>query len=124
LNIALGAAGSQAVSMAGSNVSGNVAAFPTVLAFGSVAVTSTSATQPVTVTNNGTGLLSVTVALAGTNLGQYIQSSTCSAALAPAATCTVNVAFKPTSTGSKPASLTVTPSNGTVRTVALSGAGL
>ncbi len=122
MTVAFGAAGSVAVPMTGSGVAGNVGASPASLAFGGVDIGLTSATQQVTVTNNGTGLLSVTIALAGANPDQYLQSNTCSAALAPAASCTVDVAFQPTNpTGSKPASLTVTPSAGTVRTVALSG---
>lgn len=82
---------------------------PTSLAFGNVTVGFTSATQTVSVKNSGTGLLKVVTALAGTNPGQYnVTGTTCPVnGLGSGATCTISVVFKPTSGGSKPASLTV-----------------
>ena len=71
-------------------------------AFGKQRVGTTSATQTFTITNSGTDTLNIsTVVLAGTDASQYAESSDhCSGqAIAPNGTCTVDVAFKPTSTG-------------------------
>jgi hypothetical protein len=127
MTLDFGAAGTRNVSLTGSGATGSIqvnGATTATLAFGSQEVGTTSATQTVTVSNVGTGLLSITsIALGGANPGQYvIQSNTCTSPLAAGATCTVGVAFAPTNpTGAKPATLVVTPSSGTVRTVTLTG---
>lgn len=104
---------------------------PTSLSFGNVTVGATSATQNVTVKNSGTGSIKVVSALGGSNPGQYsVTGTTCPAAgLGSGASCTISVVFKPTSGGSKPASLTVQAldpvTNGVLltSTVSLSGTG-
>lgn len=87
---------------------------PTTLAFGTGTVGTTSAAQIVTIRNSGTGDLRIgTLAVGGTNPTQYaITNTTCpngpAAAVLPAGnSCTVQVAFRPTSAGAKPATLTV-----------------
>jgi hypothetical protein len=125
LGLAAGA-GSQEVAVTGTGATGSIqvnGATSATLAFGNQAIGTSSVAQMITVNNNGTIPVSVSVALAGTNPGQYSQSNSCSAVLAPATTCTVNVVFSPTSIGSKPASVVVTPSSGTPRTTTLSGTG-
>ncbi len=89
--------------------------------FGSVTNGTQSATQTFTVTNIG-GQTSgaVTPALGGANAGEFsIMNTTCAAALAPAAACDVLVFFKPTASGAKVATLTVTGAS-----AALTGAGI
>ena len=80
--------------------------------FGSQRVGTQSAAQTFTITNTGSAPLNIsTAALAGTDAGQYAESNDgCSGqAIAPNHTCTVDVAFAPTSTGAHDnASLNIT----------------
>jgi Abnormal spindle-like microcephaly-assoc'd, ASPM-SPD-2-Hydin len=81
--------------------------------FGSIAVNKKSADQTVTVKNDGTANLNIAaITLGGTNANQFdLASDKCSKkTLAPNASCTVTLRFKPTATGAKTASLTM-PSN-------------
>jgi hypothetical protein len=50
-----------------------------------------------------------------------IESTTCTGALAPNSTCTVNVSFTPTATGMRSAALTATDSNGDTTTIYIQG---
>jgi len=93
---------------------------PSTLAFGNQPMGTTSASQPITVKNTGTASTSITVA-ASTNYGQ---TNNCGTTLGAGATCTINVTFSPTSTGSLPGSVTITDSAATSpQTVSLSGTG-
>ncbi len=82
------------------------------LTFTPTALTFTSASQVITVTNSGevaaTGALTVTPG--GPDLTHFmVTTSTCSGAtLAAGASCTITVAFKPTTTGTKNANVTIT----------------
>ncbi len=101
---------------------------PTAVAFGPQHVNTTSAVQTVTVSNaGGTNPLSVgTVALGGPGAAHYaIVGETCTAApIAPGATCTVDVAFTPTTAGAKAATIVVTDNApGGTHTATLSGTG-
>jgi hypothetical protein len=103
---------------------------PTSMTFGTVAVGSTSTLQNVTVRNDGTAdLILGTIALGGANADQFKQAAAqdlCSGVtLAPTQTCTVGVKFKPTSTGSKSATLVIlsNDANEASVTVTLSGTG-
>ncbi|WP_248960639.1 ThuA domain-containing protein [Sphaerisporangium perillae] len=93
---------------------------PTSLSFGSRITGTTSPAQAVTVTNSGTAaatLNGVTVT------GDYAQTNTCGTSLAAGASCTVNVTFTPTASGSRPGSLNVASNVGAL-TVGLSGSGV
>jgi hypothetical protein len=100
---------------------------PTAIVFAGTAVGTTTASQPVTVTNTGTADLDVTgVAISGRNATEFaVASSTCETpVLPPGGTCTILVAFKPASAGAKSASLAIAsdaPSG--VAQVSLSGQG-
>ena len=98
---------------------------PTNLAFGSVKVGTTTPGQVVTLKNTGSVVLAITsISRGGTNPGQFTHSSGRPTQLAVGAQCTAAVYFKPTSTGSKSATLKVTPGGGAaVKTVALTGTG-
>jgi hypothetical protein len=104
----------------------NLTASPLSLDFQSVRVTTTSTAQVVTVTNSGgvaTGPLTFTKA---GDFAQFpIVNNTCSAALAPLATCSFSVTFAPTdaSNPSLSAAYTVTDGADTV-TVSVSGTAL
>jgi hypothetical protein len=95
---------------------------PASLDFGTIGVGTVSAAQNFTLANTGgtaTGPLTVVksdIAAGPGGASQFSYTTTCQAALAPAATCQVVVTFKPTITGNASASFTVT--DGTVSSVA------
>ena len=93
---------------------------PSSLTFASQALDTTSAAQAVTVTNTGNAAASVSGV---TVSGDYTQTNNC-ATIAIGASCTVNVSFRPTASGTRTGTVTVT-SNATnsPTSVALSGTG-
>ncbi len=93
---------------------------PTAVGFGTVATGSSSPTQAVTVTNSGTAAAPVgTIA----TTGDFSQTNTCGSSIPAGSSCTVNVRFTPTTTGTRTGNLTVTAS-GITNTVPLSGTGV
>jgi Alpha-1,3-glucanase catalytic domain D1/NedA-like, galactose-binding domain/F5/8 type C domain/Pectate lyase superfamily protein/Abnormal spindle-like microcephaly-assoc'd, ASPM-SPD-2-Hydin len=101
---------------------GALAASPSSLSFGDVASGSTSGAQPVTVSNPGSG--AVSVSSVGVS-GPFSQTNTCGGSIAAGGSCTVSVKFAPASGGSQAGTLTVTTSApGGPLTVALSGTGV
>jgi hypothetical protein len=90
------------------------------LTFASQALNTTSASQAVTVTNSGTA--AATVSGVSTS-GDFSQTNNCGS-IAVGASCVVNVSFRPTASGTRTGTLTIT-SNATnsPTTVALSGTG-
>jgi flagellar hook-length control protein FliK len=99
----------------------------TTLAFGAQTVGTTSATQNVTVSNTGTGTLTLSgIALAGANAADFTRAGNCSPGmfLAAGANCRVQIAFAPTAAGARSATLTITHNAaGSPSSVALSGTG-
>jgi hypothetical protein len=84
---------------------------PTSLTFGAQAVGTTSAAQSVTVTNTGDAPLFInSAATRGANPLDFTQvGDGCSGlTLAPATSCSVSITFKPTTTGTRSATLIVT----------------
>ena len=84
---------------------------PPTQAYGEQQIGSTGPPQTFTVTNTGTADLTITTAtLTGGDAGHFIKTTdTCTGAtVTPAATCTVRVAFAPTTTGPKTALLRFT----------------
>ena len=127
VSIAAGSgAGTKTVSLSGTGVVAAFAVSPTSLSFGGLARGKTSAGKVVTVTNTGIVVLPITsISLGGTYPGQFAQTNNCPAQVAVGGKCTVSVYFKPTSTGSKTATLKVTLGGGAAaKTVALSGTGI
>jgi hypothetical protein len=98
-----------------------LSASPTSLTFATQALGTTSAAQPVTITNTGTAAAAVSGIAAA---GDFTQTNTCGSAIAAGAFCTVSVAFRPTAAGTRAGTLTVS-SNATNNpaTVALTGTG-
>jgi hypothetical protein len=98
---------------------------PTSLTFASQNVGTTSAAQVVTLSNTGNATLSITsIAISGTNSGDFAPTTACGSSLAAGANCAINVTFKPTATGTRSASLAVTDNaSGSPHTVSLSGTG-
>jgi N-acetylneuraminic acid mutarotase len=99
---------------------------PTSLLFGLLLVNQTSPAQSVTLSNTGTWPLTIgSIALAGANAGDFLQTNGCGTTLAAGASCAVSVAFHPTASGARTAALTVSsddPAHPTL-TVALDGTG-
>ena len=99
---------------------------PTPHGFGTWATGTTSGAQTFTVANSGTGpATALTISLTGADTGQFtISNDTCAGqTLAPSASCTVDAAFAPTSTGVKSASLQATEAFGLTAAASLSGTG-
>jgi len=124
---------SQVVSLTGTGVAPSASATPTSLAFGSVQVGTTSATQTVTLTNKGIGSLTFTSAtLSGDFPNDFavpVATNLClNQTLAVGASCTIGVTFTPLSAADKQARLTLreTATGSTLATtqsVSLSGTG-
>src|SRR5579872_5946834 len=101
---------------------------PTSLTFTSTTVGQSSAAQTVTLTNGGNVVTIVPaggITFTGANAGDFSETDTCVGVvgIAPAATCTISVTFKPTATGSRTATLSVASNVGTASTVTLTGTG-
>jgi hypothetical protein len=97
---------------AGSLSSANVTANPTSLTFGNQAQNTTSASQPVTIVNVGTTMVTISNITASTNFGE---TNSCPETLVAGNTegssCVVNVTFTPTATGALTGTVTVTYTN-------------
>jgi hypothetical protein len=84
-----------------------------------------TATQNVVLTNSGNQPLeALVVSLSGASEGFVLDSSQCGPTLAPGAACTVVVAFAPNAGGTVTDVLTVASSNGTPKSVTLTGTGV
>ncbi len=100
---------------------------PISLSFGSVKIGTTSATQTVMVGNSGgANLLVSSVTLGGANPRQFrIAADTCSGAtISPGGHCTLGIAFAPSKTGGKTATLTISDNApGSPQRASLAGTG-
>jgi hypothetical protein len=111
----------QNVTLTGTGSSSSVTLTPASMTFATQLINTTSASQAATLTN--TGSTTVNIASIATS-GPYSQTNNCSSTLAPAAACTINVAFTPTKSGTLTGSLTVTDdASNSPQTVALTGVG-
>ncbi len=91
------------------------------LTFVNQAVGSTSAAQPVTVSNAGGTIVFVSSITAS---GDFSQTNDCGTSIGPGATCTVTVNFTPTTTGTRAGTITIVDdATGSPRTVVLTGTG-
>ncbi len=98
---------------------------PSSVNFGNVAVGG-SAQQIFTVTNDSPNTVTISgITFTGTNPTDFVDTNTCTAALATAATCTVTVTFSPAAVGVRAAVLTVTDNAAaSPQTAALMGTGV
>jgi hypothetical protein len=98
---------------------------PTSANFGNQATGTTSNPQPVTLTNVGTAQLAISsIVISGGNAGDFAQTNNCGTGLAPNNSCTINVTFTPSTTGTRTSSVVITDTaGGSPHTVALSGTG-
>jgi hypothetical protein len=119
------AAGSpQQVPLSGTGTTAKLS--PASLAFGTWAVGLTSTVDKVTLTNVATTALTISsIAVTGTEAPDFPETATtCGASLAAAASCTVSVTFKPSTTGARSANLTFTDgASGSPQQVPVNGIG-
>ncbi|PYU31261.1 MAG: hypothetical protein DMG28_15825 [Acidobacteria bacterium] len=93
------------------------------LNFGSQPVGATSPPQTVTLTNSGTGVLTITRITPTTR--DFVPTDTCGSSLAPGASCIITVAFTPTAVGTREGSIAVTDNApGSPHVVSLTGVGI
>lgn len=92
--------------------------------FGQTTINATSVAQVITVRNSGTASLVVT-SVSTTDSAQFPVWQTCTAAsIAPDATCSISISFKPSSSGIKSATISITHNaSGNPSTVSLTGTG-
>ena len=113
----------------GAVLSPNIAASCSSLNFDNQNVGTTSSAQTITISNGGTGNLSIgSITLTGANPNNFkIQNDNCSGkTIMPSSSCTVQTAFTPLSKGPKSANMSI-PSNDTLKTpltVGLTGTGI
>ena len=98
---------------------------PSSLSIGNEIVGTTSAGQSVSISNTGnTNLAIISVALAGADASSFSLTNNCGSSVAPAKSCTAIIAFVPTSSGVKAASVSIMTNAATNPSVSLSGTGL
>ena len=129
LSIADNTSGSpQSVSLTGT---GAAASAPVVslsassLTFTSQTVGTSRAAQTVTLANTGNASLNLTsIAVTGTNSGDFAQTNNCGSSVAAGANCTISVTFTPTAPGTRSSSLSITDNaSGSPQSVSLTGTG-
>ncbi len=93
--------------------------------FGAQTMGTLSTPRPLTITNSGTAVLNLeSLTMTGTDAAEFAFTSGCPGSLAPAATCTINMTFTPTSGGAQAAALVISDNAaGNPHRVALSGVG-
>jgi hypothetical protein len=99
---------------------------PSSLDFGDQRVGTISPPHTVTLTNTGSTLLSIqAIGIAGTNFGDFVETTTCGSSLPANASCAIKVRFKPTATGPRSASLKIhDDGGGSPQQVNLRGTGI
>jgi len=94
----------------------------TSLSFANQVSGTTSAPQPVTLSNTGSAPLSITAIVV---TGDFAQSNNCGSSLSAGSNCTINVTFTPTATGKRTGNVTITDDAfNSPQAVALSGTGV
>jgi hypothetical protein len=84
----------------------SLSASPSSLTFGSQAVNTTSAGQAVTITNGGSA---AATGVGASVSGDFAQTNNCGSSLAAGTSCSVTVTFRPTASGTRTGTLSVTP---------------
>ena len=99
---------------------------PTSLNFGNQIVGTTSSPQNVTLQNGGNINLTITsLQITGTNRGDFGEKNNCPSSLAPNNSCQISVTFKPTTTGTRNAAVSITDNApNSPQSVSLTGVGV
>jgi hypothetical protein len=88
---------------------------PASLTFASTTVGATSAAQTITLSNSGGAALTITsITMTGANAADFPLTKTCGTSVAAGGSCSITVAFKPSATGTRTASVSVVTSAGTL----------
>ena len=108
----------QTVALAGTGAIPNLVLSASSLQFGTQALATIPAPQPVTITNSGAvPLNNLSLSITGANAADFAQTGTCGATLAANASCTANITFNPSIAATEQASLTIAGANVTTQTV-------
>ena len=109
------------LSLSGTGIAPIVSLSATTLAFGTQLIT-TSATKPVTLTNNGAAALTITsITTTGTS---YYQTNTCGSSVSAGQSCVITAGFTPGTSGALTGAISiVTNAASSPDTIALSGTG-
>ncbi len=113
----------QAILLSGIGFSGpGIVLSPPSLSFTDQEVTTTSAAETVTLTNDGTAVLGITTVVAS---GDFAQTNNCVGSIDPGDNCTISVTFTPTVIGKRSGTITITDNAwSNPQTVALAGKGV
>jgi hypothetical protein len=105
-------AGTQTASLSGTGTAASIS--PKKLTFASQTVGTTSAPQVITLTNasGGTAITITALTIAGADPGDFAQTNTCGTSVPPLKNCTISVTFKPTVTGNRAATVSITDNAG------------
>jgi hypothetical protein len=134
------ATGTSTVTLSASNASGTGTAIltvnitltgpivsfsPTSITFEVQGVGTTSAAQTVTLSNTGSGALSITsLVVTGPNPSDFAQTDNCGSSIGAGSNCTISVTFTPTMDGTRSATIAVADNaTGSPQTVTLTGTG-
>jgi hypothetical protein len=99
----------QKVPVSGTGLAPVVSLNPTSLTFADQAISSSSASQSITLTNTGQAPLTITsIALAGANPGDFSLSNNCGTSLAVNASCSITATFMPAAAWSRTAAIMMT----------------
>ena len=125
LSISANPGGTVNAALQGTGTQAQLVLSPASYQYGTITVGAKSASQTFTVTNTGGGASGpVSVAITGTNAGDFTQaSSTCGASIPAGSSCAVKVVFAPSATGARSATLTATASPGGSASAHLTGSG-
>jgi hypothetical protein len=117
------AAGSpQSVALSGTGTV--VTLSPALINFGSVAVGQSSSVHVATLKNSSKSALAVSIAVTGTDPGDFPETNTCGTSVPASSTCTISVTFKPAARGLASAAVSITDTGGgSPQTVTLVGSG-
>jgi hypothetical protein len=110
--------GTHVVTLSGTGTAVVIGVYPSALIFGTQTVGTLSAAQSITVSNGGTGSLTISSITAS---GDFAESSNCTT-ISPGAICTVQATFTPTATGTRNGNITLVDNAGT-QVVSLIGIG-
>jgi hypothetical protein len=108
--------------------SGSLSVSPNSVVFPNQTVNTTSAAQAVTLTNNGSGAVTIgNIGITGTNVGDFAQTNNCPispATIAVNGFCTINVTFTPQAASLRSAAISIVDNGvGSPQSVSLSGTG-
>jgi chitodextrinase len=98
---------------------------PSAQDFGAQTVGTTSAAKGTTLTNTGGSDLTIgSISVTGANSGDFSQSNNCGTSVSAESSCTINITFAPTATGTRTANIAISDNaSGSPQTIGLTGSG-